>query len=563
MLGFIVQARLGSTRLPDKILLPFSGGRTIFDLLLEKLQSFAPQAACVVATSVAPANDALEAICRERGVACFRGSENDVLQRFIDAAHANGVDRIIRVCSDNPFLSRDAIAQLLEAVADTDADYMSFNVGGTPSIKTHYGFWTEYVTLDALERVAGLTDEPLYHEHVTNYIYAHPESFRIGWLDVPKTVLDHAGVLYRCASRDSRENEKTDSKQFKMNRKSTYIVGEIGQNHNGSVEIAKQMVDMVTRPVREEDFSLDLKPMDAVKMTKRDLDEELTASQMNRPYDSPNSFGRTYGEHRAFLELSDEAHFEVFKYAKERGLDFVETLCARGCLSLLKLFTPDRLKVASRDLTNLPLLCALAETKIPIILSTGMAGKKELDDALAVITRYHDQIAILHCVSQYPTHPDNLNLNTILYLKEHYGQYTIGFSDHTIGIAAPVVAVGMGAEIIEKHITLDRHMKGTDQAGSLGPDGVNRMVRDIRICERWMGVKDIYIEPGVASSKVKLERSIATLREMKAGETVRVEDLHMLSPGDGFKWSQLDQVVGKTLKCDIPKNEIIYPDCLQ
>ena len=348
-----------------------------------------------------------------------------------------------------------------------------------------------------------------------------------------------------------------------MNRKSTYIIGEIGQNHNGSVEIAKQMVDMVTRPVREEDFSLDLKPMDAVKMTKRDLAEELTDSQMNRPYDSPNSFGRTYGEHRAFLELSDEAHLEVFKYAKERGLDFVETLCARGCLSLLKLFTPDRLKVASRDLTNLPLLTALAETKIPIILSTGMAGKKELDDALAVITRYHDQIAILHCVSQYPTHPDNLNLNTILYLKEHYGQYTIGFSDHTIGIAAPVVAVGMGAEIIEKHITLDRHMKGTDQAGSLGPDGVNRMVRDIRICERWMGEKDIYIEPGVSSSKIKLERSIATLREMKAGEVIREEDLHMLSPGDGFKWSQLDQVVGKTLKCDIPKNEIIYPDCLQ
>ena len=174
-------------------------------MLLEKLQSFASRATCVVATSVAPANDALEAICRERGVACFRGSENDVLQRFIDAAHANGVDRIIRVCSDNPFLSRDAIARLLDAVADTDADYMSFNVGGTPSIKTHYGFWTEYVTLDALERVAGLTDEPLYHEHVTNYIYAHPESFRIGWLDVPKTVLDHAGVRLTIDTREDFE----------------------------------------------------------------------------------------------------------------------------------------------------------------------------------------------------------------------------------------------------------------------------------------------------------------------------------------------------------------------
>lgn len=227
--------------------------------------------------------------------------------------------------------------------------------------------------------------------------------------------------------------------------KETYIIGEIGQNHNGSVDIAKLIVELVSRPVREELFGLDLSPMNAVKLTKRDLNEELTVSQMNRIYDTPNSFGRTYGEHRAFLELSDEEHFEVYKYAKSLGLDFVETLCAVGCLSLLNLFTPDRLKVASRDLTNLPLLAAMAETKIPIILSTGMAGKKELDDALDVITKYHDNISILHCVSQYPTQPDNLNLKTITYLKKHYPQYTIGFSDHTIGISAPVVAVGMGA----------------------------------------------------------------------------------------------------------------------
>ena len=134
--------------------------------------------------------------------------------------------------------------------------------------------------------------------------------------------------------------------------KSTYIIGEIGQNHNGSVDIAKLIVDLVSRPVREEVFNLELRPMDAVKMTKRDLNEELTDSQMNRPYDSPHSFGRTYGEHRAYLELTDEEHFEVYKHAKSLGLDFVETLCSKGCMSLLKLFTPDRLKVASRDLTN-------------------------------------------------------------------------------------------------------------------------------------------------------------------------------------------------------------------
>ena len=160
----------------------------------------------------------------------------------------------------------------------------------------------------------------------------------------------------------------------------TYIIGEIGQNHNGSVDIAKLIVDLIARPVREETFGIDLKPINAVKLTKRDLKEELSVSQMNKPYDSPNSFGRTYGEHRAALELSDEEHFEVFKYAKSKGLDFVETLCAKGCLSLLKLFVPDYLKVASRDLTNLPLLEMLAETRIPIILSTGMAGKNERCD---------------------------------------------------------------------------------------------------------------------------------------------------------------------------------------
>lgn len=340
----------------------------------------------------------------------------------------------------------------------------------------------------------------------------------------------------------------------------TYVIGEIGQNHNGSVDIAKLIVDLVARPVRDEASDLDLLPMDAVKLTKRDLNEELAASQMNRPYDSPHSFGRTYGEHRAFLELDDDAHLEVYRHAKSLGLDFVETLCSVGCMSLLKRFTPDRLKVASRDLTNLPLLQAMAETRIPIILSTGMAGKKELDEALDVITAYHSDIAILHCVSQYPTRPDNLNLRTISYLLRNYPQYTIGFSDHTIGIAAPAVAVGMGAKIIEKHITIDRRMKGTDQQGSLGPDGVNRMVRDIRVAERWLGCDDLYIEPSTASAKAKLERSVATRHAMHQGDIITEADIHLLSPGDGVRWIDRSQLIGRKLTTDIEANEIIYPN---
>lgn len=338
----------------------------------------------------------------------------------------------------------------------------------------------------------------------------------------------------------------------------TYIIGEIGQNHNGSVDIAKLIIDFAANPIREELFGLELKPMNAVKLTKRDLNEELSASQMTRSYDSPHSFGKTYGEHRAFLELNDEQHFECYKHAKSYGLDFVETLCAVGCLSLLKYFTPDKLKVASRDLTNLPLLNALAETKIPIILSTGMAGEAELEAALNTITKHHNTISILHCVSQYPTEPSNANLNTINYLQKKFPQYTIGYSDHTIGISAPVAAVALGAKIIEKHITLDRRMKGTDQAGSLGIDGINRMVRDIRLLELSFGKEELFIEPSVKSAKEKLERSIATKRKITKGEIIKEEDIHLLSPGDGFKWIQKAEVIGKFADCDIPENEIIY-----
>jgi sialic acid synthase len=345
--------------------------------------------------------------------------------------------------------------------------------------------------------------------------------------------------------------------------KSTYIIGEIGQNHNGSVDIAKLIVDVVARPIKDELFNRQLKPMDAVKLTKRDLSQELSVSAMNKPYNSPHSFGKTYGEHRAYLELSNEEHFEIYKYAKEKNLDFVETLTAVGALSLLKLFTPDKLKVASRDLTNLPLLAAMAETKIPIILSTGMGGKKEIDDALNTINKYHNDIAILHCLSEYPAQYKNINLNSIRYLQENYKDYIIGYSDHSIGIAVPVAAVAMGAEIIEKHITLDRHMKGTDQAGSLGVDGVWRMVRDIRNIEQALGYKDVFVSDAVQTARIKLERSIATNKDLPKGHIIREEDLHLLSPGDGYKWTEKNEIIGRTLQTAIPKNEIIYKQSLK
>ena len=309
-------------------------------------------------------------------------------------------------------------------------------------------------------------------------------------------------------------------------------------------------------------FGEKLNPVNAIKLTKRDLNEELSRSAMLKPYNNPNSFGKTYGEHRAFLELSDEEHYEIYLYAKEKGLEFVDTLCAKGCFSIFRFFSPDKLKVASRDLTNLPLLEVMAETKVPMILSTGMGSGEELDNALAVITKYHSDITILHCLSQYPSEYKNINLNTIPYLKKTYPEYIIGYSDHSIGIVVPAVAVALGAEVIEKHITLDRNMKGTDHKLSLGPDGILRMVRDIRNIERAMGKKSIFISNVVKDTQTKLERSIASVRKIKKGETITLGMIHMLSPGDGFKWSEKEKVIGMKAKDDIPKDEIIYQEMI-
>lgn len=343
----------------------------------------------------------------------------------------------------------------------------------------------------------------------------------------------------------------------------TYLIAEIGQNHNGSIDLAKLLIDIVARPITDKFNNKEVKGMDAVKFTKRDLKQELSRSQMDKIYDSKNSFGKTYGEHREFLEFTDDEHFELFKYTKSKNLDFVETICGLGGLSLLKLFEPDKLKVASRDLTNLPLIEAMAKTKIPIILSTGMSGIKEIDTAISIIRNYHNQISILHCLSEYPASYKNLNLKSITYLLNNYPEYVIGYSDHSIGISIPTAAVAMGAKIIEKHVTLDRKMKGTDQLGSLSIPGIERMVRDIRNLEDALGEEKVIVSDSVNQNKLKLERSIATKTKILKGQILKESDIHLLSPGDGFKWSELNKVIGKKVKIDIPKDEIIYDKFLE
>lgn len=182
-IGIIIQARLGSTRLPRKILKEFYGGNTLLETVVCNLKRTG--AKIVVATSTNSNNDELEQYLKERNVIVFRGSEDDVLCRFIGAAEANDIDGIVRICSDNPFLDWHGVAALVERAKTSDADYIGYRINNTPSIKTHFGFWGEYVTLDALKRVAATIDEKQAHEHVTIHIYTHPEEYKCEWIECP------------------------------------------------------------------------------------------------------------------------------------------------------------------------------------------------------------------------------------------------------------------------------------------------------------------------------------------------------------------------------------------
>ena len=191
----IIQARTGSTRLPQKMILPFYGNEGIFSLILSRLTSNIMKENIILATSTNLNNNILAEIAERHGVNCFRGSENDVLQRFIDAANQFEAAKIIRVCADNPLLDMDFLNFLLENFEKTECDYMSFSTSeGTPTIKTHYGFWAEAMTLNALNKVKNMTSESLYHEHVTNFIYANRDVFDVKFFNIPDEIERHDDI---------------------------------------------------------------------------------------------------------------------------------------------------------------------------------------------------------------------------------------------------------------------------------------------------------------------------------------------------------------------------------
>jgi sialic acid synthase len=252
-----------------------------------------------------------------------------------------------------------------------------------------------------------------------------------------------------------------------------YVVAEIGQNHQGQVELAIELMRQAK-----------LCGADAVKSQKRCVRELLSAEQYDRPYRSHNSFGDTYGAHRQALELSESDWKRLFEYSLELGIDFFGSPWDLSSARALRRIGCPLFKVPSAALTNVELLDEIASYELPVILSTGMSSIEEVD---AAVSRLSDvELYILQCTSDYPADFDTVNLRVLPQLAKRYGR-VVGLSGHHKGIAVDAAAVALGARVIERHFTLDRTWKGTDHAASLEPPGLARLVRDIRAVESALG----------------------------------------------------------------------------
>lgn len=325
-----------------------------------------------------------------------------------------------------------------------------------------------------------------------------------------------------------------------------FIVAEAGVNHNGDPDLAKKLI------VSAKDCGAD-----AVKFQKRTVDDILIKEALEKPYESPTALAATYGEHRKKLELSEDVWRELRGFAKEQQITFFASAWDKKSADFLNELGIPVFKIASADLTNLPLVEHIAEKKKPVIMSTGMSTIDEIDEAVETVLAKNKDLILMHTVSDYPCAEDKVNLRMIEVLRKRYG-LPVGYSGHETGIAIPVAARALGAVVIEKHFTLDRAMRGPDHAASLEPEGLRRVVKYIRVAvDPAMGDGTKTITENELKSRAKLAKSVASKIRIPKGTVITAEMLTIKGPGTGLKPKHLNEIIGKTAQIDILEDTLI------
>jgi N,N'-diacetyllegionaminate synthase len=332
-------------------------------------------------------------------------------------------------------------------------------------------------------------------------------------------------------------------------RRRTYIIAEAGVNHNGSISIAKRMIDAAVRA-----------GVDAIKFQTFVPEKIACGNAPKAEYQK-----RTTGSKGSQLDmlrrlaLDDDAHRKLLRYCGRKGIAFLSSPFDIQSIDLLNDLGLKVFKIPSGEITNLPYLQKIGSLKRQVIMSTGMADIKEIDRALKALVKAgtaKKNITLLHCNTAYPTPFEDVNLLAMMAIKKRFG-VKVGYSDHTQGIEAPVAAVALGAEVVEKHFTLDRKMKGPDHKASLEPKELEAMVAAIRNIEKALGGGIKRPSPSEIKNRAIARKSIVASRDIKKGEAFSEENITAKRPGTGIDPMMWYKVIGKKARRNFKADEMI------
>jgi N,N'-diacetyllegionaminate synthase len=330
--------------------------------------------------------------------------------------------------------------------------------------------------------------------------------------------------------------------------KKVFIIAEAGVNHNGSLVIAKKLITAAAKA-----------GVDAVKF--QTFKSELLVSRLapKAVYQKKDGSKETQLEMIKKLELDLDAHRQLIKHCKSQGLMFISSPFDLRSIDLLAKLGLGTIKIPSGEINNLPYLRKIGALKKRIILSTGMSDFREIKKALEILVKAgtkKENITVLHCNTEYPTPMKDVNLMAMLGIKDKLG-VAVGYSDHTLGVEIAVAAVAMGASIIEKHLTLDRHMRGPDHQASLEPDELGKMVKMIRNVEAALGRSEKRPTDSEKNNLRIVRKSIVAARAIKKGERFNKDNITVKRPGFGLSPMLWDVVIGRQAKRDFKEDDLI------
>lgn len=319
--------------------------------------------------------------------------------------------------------------------------------------------------------------------------------------------------------------------------KHVLIIAEAGVNHNGSLELAKQLIDKAVEA-----------GVDIIKFQTFKSEKLVSKAAKQAEYQQRNIGKKDEGQLAMLkkLELSQADHEELIAYSNEKVIRFFSTAFDMDSIDYLHSLNMGLWKIPSGEITNYPYLRKIAQYQEPVILSTGMCELADIEAAMNVLLEFgvkKEQITILHCNTEYPTPFADVNLRAMLEIGEKFG-VQIGYSDHTKGIEVPIAAVALGATVIEKHFTLDKNMEGPDHKASLEPDELKAMVNAIRNIEQALGTGHKTISESERKNIEIARKSIVAARPIKAGEMLTEENLTVKRPGNGINPMRWNEVVG-------------------